>query len=79
MIQSRKLLLFAPTKQQPINPNVPLIDQGIGNENVVLNAHFRYTIIVVYEDTSNYVEYITGNRVIQFLTTIVYVIAFLLR
>ena len=77
MVQSGKLLLFVSTKQQPINPNVPLIDQGINSENVVLNAHFRYTIIIVYEDTSNYVEYITGNRVIQFLTTIVYVITLL--
>lgn len=69
----KSMLLFDSKNQRFINPAIPLSNQGITSDFVILTARFHYTITIVYDGTSNEVEYITGMRFIQFLTTIIYV------
>lgn len=51
---------------------IPLINQEVGN-NATIIIHLQYKIIVDYDDISFRVSYISGQRVVQLLTTIVYV------
>ena len=65
-------MLYGPNKRTPLSLGVPLLNQEVGN-NATIIVHRRYSILVEHNDVSYRVGYVSGQRVIQLLTTIVYV------
>ena len=64
--------MYGPSQRTPLSLRVPLLNQEVGN-NATIIIHLRYSILVEHNDVSYRVSYISGQRAIQPLTTIVYV------
>ena len=71
-VDINKIVLYGPSQRQPISFTLPLLNQGVGN-NATLIMHLRYSIFIEYEDVSFHTRFISGQRVIQLLSSIVYV------